>query len=61
VEKQRSIGQSKQLVIEVSVSEVDVNDIEIGQPVNITFDAIPNKEYQGMVTGISQAGDDHPA
>ncbi|NMC46633.1 MAG: efflux RND transporter periplasmic adaptor subunit [Chloroflexi bacterium] len=46
------------LVIEVSVSEVDVNDIEIGQPVNITFDAIPNKEYQGMVTGISQAGDD---
>ena len=46
------------LVIEVSISEVDVNEIEIGQTVNVTFDAIPNKEYQGVVTGISQSGDD---
>lgn len=46
------------LVIEVSVSEVDVNDIKLGQTVNITFDAILSKKYQGTVTGISQAGDD---
>ncbi|HAF62258.1 MAG TPA: hypothetical protein DCK95_08030 [Anaerolineaceae bacterium] len=46
------------LVIEISVSEVDVKDIHIGQDVVITFDAIPNKEYQGKVANISQSGND---
>ncbi len=46
------------LVIKISISEVDVNEIQIGQNVVITFDAIPSKEYQGLVTNISQSGDD---
>ena len=46
------------LVIDIYVSEVDINDISIGQNVNITFDAIPNKQYLGKVTNLSQSGDD---
>ncbi|MHB8807292.1 MAG: efflux RND transporter periplasmic adaptor subunit [Anaerolineaceae bacterium] len=46
------------LVIDISVSEIDINEIEIGQSVNIIFDAIPNKEYEGAVSKVSQAGDD---
>lgn len=46
------------LVIDIYVSEVDINEISVGQNVNITFDAIPNKQYQGKVTNLSQSGDD---
>ena len=46
------------LVIDIYVSEVDINDIEMGQTVNITFDAIPTKQYSGLVSDISAAGDD---
>ncbi len=46
------------LVIDISVSEVDINEIKIGQSVNITFDAISNKEYEGTVSQISLSGNE---
>ncbi len=46
------------LVIDISVSEIDINEIEIGQSVSITFDAIPNKTYEGAVSKVSLAGDE---
>jgi HlyD family secretion protein len=33
------------LLVDVKVSEVDINNISIGQPVTLTFDAILGKEY----------------
>ena len=57
-EKAVQIDDLTNLVIKISISEVDVNDIQLGQNVMITFDAIPQKEYQGLVTNISQSGDD---
>jgi len=44
------------LVVDVEVSEVDVNRIEAGQPVSLTFDAIAGRTYQGEVTEIGLAG-----
>lgn len=44
------------LIIDVNVSEADINKISIGQEVIITFDAIPNQEYEGKVVEVSQAG-----
>jgi HlyD family secretion protein len=44
------------LEVEVSISEVDVNKVEVGQAAVITFDAISNKEYSGYVESISSAG-----
>ena len=44
------------LLVDVQVSEVDINDVAIDQPSTLTLDAIPNKTYHGQVTGVSQAG-----
>ena len=46
------------LVVEVYVSEVDINDISLGLSAVLTFDAIPGKEYEGLVQSISAAGSD---
>lgn len=44
------------LLVDVSVSEVDINRIQVGQPVVLTFDAILNKEYQGTIIDVGQVG-----
>ena len=46
------------LVVEIYVSEVDINDISNGLPAVLTFDAISGKEYEGLVQSISAAGSD---
>jgi len=46
------------LVIDLEISEVDINSVAIGQPVSITFDAVQGKTYNGKVSQINQAGDD---
>jgi len=40
------------LVVETQVSEVDINRIQPGQPVVLTFDSILAKEYQGVVVEV---------
>jgi HlyD family secretion protein len=44
------------LVVAVQVIEIDINSIKIGQPATITFDAIPNKTYNGKVVKADLAG-----
>ncbi|HEX9330382.1 MAG TPA: efflux RND transporter periplasmic adaptor subunit [Anaerolineales bacterium] len=44
------------LLVDVKVSEVDINNVSIGQPVTLTFDAILGKEYHGKVVEVAQAG-----
>jgi HlyD family secretion protein len=44
------------LLVDVKVSEVDINNVTIGQPVSLTFDAILGKEYHGEVAEVTQAG-----
>ena len=44
------------LMIDVNVSEVDVNKLVVGQEAVITFAAIPTKTYQGVVIKIGNAG-----
>lgn len=44
------------LLVDVKVSEVDINGVSIGQPVLLTFDAILGKEYHGEVLQVTQAG-----
>jgi HlyD family secretion protein len=45
------------LLVDVQVSEVDINSIAVGQPATLTFDAVQGKQYSGVVTEVSQAGD----
>ena len=44
------------LLVDVSVSEVDINSVEVGQPVTLTFDAILGKIYNGRVVEVAQVG-----
>lgn len=42
--------------IDITVTELNINQISIGQEVTISFDAIPLKEYTGSITNISNVG-----
>ena len=50
------IDDLSSLLVDVEVSEVDINSVEIGQPVKLTFDAILGKEYNGQVVEVAQTG-----
>jgi HlyD family secretion protein len=44
------------LLVDVKISEVDINSIAIGQDVRLSFDAIQGKEYTGRVSEVSSLG-----
>ena len=50
------IDNLNNLLVDVAVSEVDINQINIGQPATLAFDAILGKEYQGEVVSVSPVG-----
>ncbi|HTX91679.1 MAG TPA: efflux RND transporter periplasmic adaptor subunit [Anaerolineales bacterium] len=43
--------------VDVQVSEVDINSVQVGQPVVLTFDAISGQPYSGKVVEVAKAGD----
>jgi HlyD family secretion protein len=45
------------MLVDVEVSEVDINRVQVGQPATLTFGAAPEMEYHGEVTAVSLAGD----
>lgn len=45
------------MLVDLQVSEVDINNVAVGQPATLTFDAILTKEYHGQVVEVGQAGD----
>jgi RND family efflux transporter MFP subunit len=44
------------LLVDLAVSEVDINEIQEGQEVTLTFDAIRGTEYHGKVIEVDQVG-----
>jgi HlyD family secretion protein len=51
------VDNMSSLLVDLKVSEVDINSIAIGQPVTVSFDAVQGKSYSGEVVKIGQAGD----
>jgi HlyD family secretion protein len=47
--------QSSQYV-DLQISEVDINKVELGQPAILTFDGVPGKQYNGKVERIGMVG-----
>jgi HlyD family secretion protein len=45
------------LLLDMLVSEVDINSIQAGQPVDMSFDAILDKQYKGVVSQVAPVGD----
>jgi len=50
------IDDLSQMKVDVQVSEVDINSVQIGQPVTLTFDAISGKTFTGKVVKVATAG-----
>lgn len=50
------IDDLTRLLVDVQVTEVDINRIKIGQQVKLSFDAILEKEYSGKVIEVSRVG-----
>ncbi len=50
------IDNLKNLLVDVGVSEIDINQIKVGQPVTLSFDAVLGKEYQGEIVEVSLVG-----
>jgi HlyD family secretion protein len=44
------------LLVDVQVSEVDINSINVGQAVTLSFDAIQEKQYAGVVSQVAPVG-----
>ena len=52
------IDDFSSLIVDVELSEVDINNVELGQTVTLSFDAILEKEYSGKVIEVGQVGVD---
>lgn len=50
------IDDLSSLLVDVNVSEVDINSVAVGQPVTLTFDAILGREYHGEVVEVARTG-----
>ncbi len=50
------IADLSRLLVDLEVSEVDINRLQIDQPVSLTFDGIAEKEYSGFVSDIASSG-----
>jgi len=44
------------LLVDVQVPEADINRLEVGQPVVMSFDAILGKEYNGKIVEVGRVG-----
>jgi HlyD family secretion protein len=44
------------LYADIDITEVDINRIKVGQDATLTFDAIPEKTYKGVVTEVGSVG-----
>jgi HlyD family secretion protein len=45
------------LLVDVQVSEIDINSVAVGQSVQLTLDAVSSATYDGVVDQVAQAGD----
>lgn len=45
------------LLVDVQISEVDINSVAVGQPVTLAFDAVQGKTYNGEIVKINGVGD----
>jgi HlyD family secretion protein len=44
------------ILVDLSVSEVDINQVALEQPVTMSFDAVRGKEYHGVVSEVDRVG-----
>lgn len=50
------LDDTSSLLVDVEISEVDINRVAVGQSATLTFDAILATEYQGVVVEVAPVG-----
>ena len=55
-DKAVQIDNLNNLIIEVSINQVDVNKIKVGQMAAVAFDAVSKKAYTGFVLSVDEDG-----
>jgi len=50
------VADLSKMFVEVDVSEVDINRVQVGQEVTLTFDADLEREYKGEIIEVSLVG-----
>ncbi len=50
------VDDFSKLLVDVELSEIDINSVELGQTVSLSFDAILEKDYSGKVVEVGQIG-----
>ena len=50
------IDDFSRLLVDVELSEIDINSVELGQTVSLSFDAILEKNYSGKVVEVGKIG-----
>lgn len=50
------VDDLSRFLVDVQISEVDINSVSLGQEVTLTFDAILDRDYTGKVVEVGQAG-----
>jgi HlyD family secretion protein len=50
------IDDIEPMVVDLNVTEIDINKVSLGQDATLTFDAIKDKQYTGEVSKLSLAG-----
>ncbi len=48
------IDDLSRLLVDVEIPEIDINRLKTGMSARISFDAINNKEYEGVITKVAQ-------
>ncbi len=51
------VDDLSRLLVDVQISEVDINSVAVGQPVTLAFDAVQGKTYNGEIVKINGVGD----
>jgi len=49
------VDDLSKLMVDLEISEVDINTVAVGQSVIVSLDAIPNKIYKGIVSKVNQS------
>lgn len=50
------IDDLSKLFVDITVSELDISQLKLGQEAEVTFISIPNKTYHGVVSSIADTG-----
>lgn len=48
------------MISKTYVNEIDISRVRLGQPVKISIDAFPEREYSGIVTDVANIGEQRP-